>query len=191
MPFNSVPNIEVIQSQFQMAAKFQKKRSLVIGCGREIEKGWTSVKIPNSHCSMNRTHMNDVLIDIDERSKPDITMDFGLWEQYALHMIAPNHFERIDFEYLSKGAEKFADTDIIKWLNGADKLLAVGGEIAFINGHDHYVEMAVKYLSRRGNYKICHNGLSLKPLKGLSGQYFMDKNGIAQEHRYCLARKIK
>lgn len=138
---------------------------------------------------MNRDHTNDLLIDIDHRAEPDVVMDFGNWEQMRLHNIAPKHFERIEFEYLSIHPQRFTEIQIIIWLRGADRLLANGGKIAFLNGHAGYLTTVRKFFSGNGNYDIINDGRKPALFFTREGEVSKNPQGGDQEHRFCLVRK--
>ncbi|NJQ21818.1 hypothetical protein HCO69_19600 [Pantoea sp. LS15] len=178
------------KQNFYIESMIKNKKTLVIGCGRKIENGFSSPQLPNRYpCSMNREHLNDVLIDKDERSEPDVVMDFGQWEQMRLDLIAPGHFDRIDFEYLSIHPQTFTETQIKIWLRGADKLLAESGKICFLSGHIGYLEIVKKYFSQLRNYKMICDATRCEPFIDHEGNPLRDRQGRIQEHRYCLVQK--
>lgn len=182
--------MHLAKHKFYIEVSKNNKKTLVIGCGRKIELGFSSPQLPNLiPCSMNRDHTNDLLIDIDHRAEPDVVMDFGNWEQMRLHNIAPKHFERIEFEYLSIHPQRFTEIQIIIWLRGADRLLANGGQIAFLNAHDGYLKTVRNYFSTLSNYDIILDGTTPATFTNREGRILRNRQGSEQEHKYCLVRK--
>ncbi len=182
--------MQVARQNFYFEAIVKKKTTLIIGCGRKIEEGFTSSTIPNGlPCSMNRDHKNDLLIDIDPRAQPDVSMDFGHWEHIRLDLIAPKHFKRIEFEYLSIHPMHFTETQISIWLRGADRLLADNGEIAFINAHPGYLGIVNTFFSKLSHYEIKSDGTRCEKFIDVEGNVLRDRQGNEQDHKYCLVRK--
>lgn len=176
--------------KFYFESIVKKKKTLVVGCGRKIEEGFTSPSLPNmSPCSMNRDHVNDVLIDIDPRAQPDVIMDFGNWEHMRLDLIAPKHFERIDFEYLSNFPARFTEFQIHNWLRGAGLLLAENGVINFISADQNYQSIVRDFFSKLSDYEIKNDGSRWGFFLDIEGKPLCDRQGHKQEHLYCQVRK--
>ncbi|MBN3845835.1 hypothetical protein G3N58_03190 [Paraburkholderia sp. Ac-20342] len=136
-----------------LVIRHERTKNLVIGCGTTPQQV-TMDTMQGTACTNRSDHHNDFTVDISPDAGANLTLDFADYKNSELYEHGKGRFDTVAFEYLNRGPrDRFSQTEIDGWIEGADTLLNKSGKVIFYNGDGSYRAQARAALEARG-YKV-------------------------------------